>query len=140
MWRELITSAYPDYTLYNPIRAQEIYFVQRALDVEFPAVLTALLQELNGGRDSDGQCVLWDIARIEKGNQELRQSTAHMPVHHLLFFAEDASRNLYAFPIIKKAVKQDRVYVWRRDDDSRICVASTLAEFLQQWLTGNVVV
>lgn len=140
MWWELIKTASPDYALNQPIREQEIYFVERALGVEFPETLRQLLQEANGGTDQDAQWVLWELAKIEKGNQELRHADTHMPVHHLLFFAEDGNHNLYAFGIIGRTVRLDRVYLWRRDDDSRICVANSLEEFLERWLEGKVTV
>lgn len=140
MWRELLIATYPDCMLNKPIRAQEIYFVERTLGVQFPESLRQLLQEANGGTDDEAGWVLWDLMRVEKQNLDLRYIDTHMPVDHLLFFAENRSSDLFGFPVIKKKVSNERVYVWRRDDDSRICVAASLREFLQHWLTGALTV
>ena len=140
MWRELLITAYPECLLNKPIRAQEIYFVERTLGVQFPESLRQLLQEANGGADGDAGWVLWDLTKVEKQNLGLRYIDTHMPVNHLLFFAENSSSDLFGFPIINKKVNTERVYVWRRDDDSRICIAVSLQEFLQRWLTGALTI
>ena len=61
-----------------------------------------------------------------------------MPFDNLIFFADAGNGDQFAFPIVSGEVRQNKVFVWDHEDDSRRWVAPSLQSYLEWWLTGKL--
>ena len=58
-----------------------------------------------------------------------------MPFDHLLFFADARNGDQFVFPVMADSVIRQDV-LWNHNDDSRTCVAPSLAALLKKGLQG----
>lgn len=132
MWQEFIQQLDPDATTFPPAREADVYFTERGLHQTFPPSLRSLLLETNGIQLSNDLWAIWRLDRIEKINQDLRhhKDPPHMPVDHLLFFAEAINGDYLAFPIVNQRTRES-VFRWERENDSRRWLAPTLKDYLK---------
>jgi hypothetical protein len=156
MWRELVTSLVnsPQYEgipleFREPAVIEGIISAEERLGVRFPDDLRSLLSETNGvyerwGDGSNREFVpLYSVKRIEEINHYYRTdefcAMNYMPFENLLFFAEPGVDGVrFAFPITASGKHRNDVFVWWPQDDTRKRVASSLSDFLTDYLMGQL--
>jgi hypothetical protein len=86
--------------------------------------------------------LVWPVERIEAENVRFRSCgelrARYMPFDHLLFFADAGNLYRFAFGICGETARQPQVFVWDREDDSRIWAAPSFAMYLEWWLSGKL--
>lgn len=143
MWRELIQSLDPTATLLPAATSSQIANVKSALGITLPESLKNLLYESNGVLGKYGISLLWSTEEIIQRNWEMRTPAirAHyLPFEHFLFFTGAGNGDQFAFGIIEGEIKFERVFAWNHEDDSRVCVAWSLKDFLVRWFSGKLLV
>ena len=162
MWKELISSQTDAAQFVAPASHQQIAALESALKTPLPADLADLLCESNGvvinyylDEDARVECdvdendidkfnlhVAWSTERIERENLRIRKEpdlkTLYMPFGHLLFFSDAANGDLFAYAILDGVVRNDDIYVWSHEDDSRRWIARSLETYIEGWLNGSL--
>src|SRR5689334_14240808 len=91
MWRDLLHELDPTCELAVGASAEQIADLERALGVELPDELHALLGETNGVFREDGQHLIWSTDEMAEWNQQLwthpGYRETYMPLDCLLFFS-----------------------------------------------------
>ena len=107
---------------------------------ELPHRLRQLLEETNGIEGDYGLGLLWSAERIAEDNDRFRNSAEflqlYMPFHGLVFFADAGNGDQFALSLSGN----HEVYVWNHVNDSRVWVASTVTQYLEDWMTGALTV
>jgi len=130
---------------YPPVSEQSISLAEQQLQVRFPQNLRALLAETNGvglhlQLDQPPHDVLigyliWPLERIIVDNITYRTNSqitsVYMPFDSLLFFSDAGNGDLFGFAVVSHPNSIDRIYRWDHEDDSRLCIAHSLKEFIQ---------
>lgn len=153
MWRELI------YTLtdgkcefHEPATQQEISEVEDNLGAKLPQNLRSLLLETNGVSETlllkdvlePISLLIGSTAWIMQWNKYWRTEKFafenYMPLESLLFFAPAGVDGiLFAFGITStKQIINENIYAWYPIEDSRPCVAFSLADYLERWCIGKL--
>lgn len=111
----------------------------RALGQPLPAPLRDLLRECDGVQDEDGTDVVWDAARIAADNASFRAcpdfAALCMPFTPLLLFGDDGGGDRFAF--VRQPQRDEDVFVWEHESDSRRWVAPGLDAYLRRVLGGG---
>ena len=138
MWKELIDGLRPGCEFLPPTDSQTIRRVEKRLSIKFPKDLRSLLREANGIWGPSGTGLIWSVERIEADNKEFRTMRSfrklYMPFDHLLFFGDDGSGDQYAFRILAGVIRDDEIYRWEHEDDSRNWSASHMRDYLARSL------
>lgn len=159
-WGEFIQQAYEavresrDYpgslAFHPPASEGSIANIESALGVAFPSELRSLLAETNGITELieiEGEKIvtghfIWTIERIKRENLEYRTRSVFketfMPFDCLLFFADSGCGDNFGFAVVNGQVRRPRIYAWEHEDDSRVCVAPSLADFIKWSLAGKI--
>jgi SMI1 / KNR4 family (SUKH-1) len=139
-WIDRIGRWTDDAVFQPPASAEQIARCEAALDQRLPADLAALFRESNGVGQPYGDLV-WSTERIAAENRELRGyadfAELYMPFDPLLFFADAGNGDLFGFVIRDRP---DDVFHWDHETDSRTMIAGGLAQFLEGWLAGTIIV
>lgn len=140
--RGQITAWCKDATFFEPANSDAIEQCERALGLLLPRELKVLLLESDGVHGEYGLGLVWTVEGIEKCNLEFRSCAdfrkLYMPFDCLLFIAEVGNGDQFAYRILDGAVRSNDIYVWDHETDSRIWVASSLADYLQRFLDGRI--
>lgn len=139
VWTELI-AALPGVTVLRPpARAGSLREAPDLLGHQLPSELISLLSESDGVEGEYGMGLVWSIDQIVKENLALRRDTdlarLYMPFDPLLFFGDAGNGDLFA--LVPHTGGPD-VYAWNHENDSRIWVAGRLAQYLEWWLSGKI--
>ncbi|WP_369199928.1 SMI1/KNR4 family protein [Streptomyces sp. PU-14G] len=138
MWRERILTLAPGAEPAAPATERALAGIPRALGQPLPEALAALLRECDGVRDEDGTDVVWSAARIAADNAAFRSSPAfaglYMPFEPLLFFGDDGGGDQFAFVRVPR--REEDVFVWEHETDSRTWAAAGLDDYLRRVLGG----
>ena len=141
-WRHFIQSLTSDFIFHSPAILDEVEKVESSLGVSFPDELKSLLQESDGIEGSYGLGLIWNIEKIKKDNLNFRQfpdfKESYMPFDHLLFFADAANGDQFAFGILNGEIRNPDIFVWNHENDSRTWVAPSLDVYLEWWLNGKL--
>lgn len=152
MWRELIRDSHP---VLEPLggsdpgpeffpRAtpEELADVERQVGVRLPDSLRELLAETNGVLVNFGTHIIWPTSTIVSRNLEVRERSCkedYMPLDHLLFFGDAGVDGLlFAFGIIRGAIRRENVYMWNPIDDGREWKAPSLRTYIEWSLAGKL--
>lgn len=142
MWRELIQGLTPDHEFFPPTTWAEVSISEEKIGVRFPDDLRNLLRETNGVFGQYELGLIWPVERILADNLKFRADgrfrEMYMPFDCLLFFADAGNGDRFAFPIQNNAIRNNDVFVWNHENDSRTWVAPSLAKYLEWWLNGTI--
>lgn len=140
MWREQVSAVLPEAEFAAPATQGQLDEVSRALSVDLPPDLIALLRESDGITGEYGAGLVWPTERIISDNLLFRAdqdfAALYMPFDSLLFFADAGNGDQFAFPITSAGIR-DEIYVWDHEDDSRRWYAARLEQYLAWWLGGD---
>jgi len=143
MWRELVERWYPVHEFRPGATSEALTAAEQRIGHQLPGDLRELLAETDGVRGSYGLGLIWPIERIVDENLMLRSEPdfrdLSMPFEPLLFFGDAGNGDLFAFRLVSVLWDRD-VYAWNHENDSRVWVASSLAQYLEWWSDGRITV
>jgi hypothetical protein len=139
MWRNLVKRLCPDAEFSEPATSEAMASAERALSVELPRQLRALLSETDGVIGSYGLDVIWSIERIVQDNLAFRSNRdfheLYMPFDPLLFFGDDGGGDQFAYVILAGVIRNPfDIFRWEHETDSRTWFAFTLEQYLEHAL------
>ena len=142
MWIDLICRLRQDCKFGVPAGEAEIAAAEKALGIDFPSELRALLAESNGVISGPhGAILVWPVERIEQDNLFFWTNSdfrdRYMPTDHLLFFGDSGVGDQFAFAVVNGRVQRSDVFEWDHETDSRTRVATSLAHFFEKWFAGT---
>lgn len=139
MWGELITRHTSEVEFRAPVSDDALTWAAGVLGSPLPDELISVLRESNGIVGEYGDHLVSPIETIVQRNVELRSSFSelYMAFDQLLFFS-DIPGNGDLFGMVLVPGQYHQVFVWDHETDSRNWVASSLADFLERWLTGAI--
>lgn len=142
IWKNTIRSLSPQVYFKNPATEEELLNIKEALNVDLPLDLLELLKESNGVFDEFSCPYIWSTSQIVRDNLYFRNcedfKDIYMPFDHLLFFSDSGCGDLFAYPIINGIIQRGVIFVWDHESDSRKYVASSLEDFLKEWIGGEM--
>lgn len=148
MWRELtqelkLTARYPlEVEFADRVGEDQIKVLEMELGTELPKDLKSLLLESNGISDEYGLGIIWSIEEISQYNREMRTLPHYveyyMPFNDMLFFADAGNGDRFAFPIVHGKVKEETIFAWNHENDSRWEVAFSLRSYLDRLFNGKI--
>jgi hypothetical protein len=124
-----------DYIKPNPPATKEqILDVERAVGCELPADLKELLLEMNGDN-----WLIFSTEQIMETNLSLREQDCFMPLDCLLFFGGNGCGDYFGYPITRlSGVRNDNVFMWDHEYDSRIWKAYNLEELIKKYYFDEI--
>jgi hypothetical protein len=132
VWRERIIEA--GFQPMAPASEEVIATAEAVVGCRLPEDLRALLLESDGATDAYGYEVVFAAERIESENRQMRTfpdfAELYMPFDPLLFFGAAGNGDLYAFRILAGEVRDDTIFVWDHETDSRSDCSWGLERFL----------
>lgn len=141
-WKSFIENVSSDYHTTHPATNKDISLIKEKLNVELPRELEDLLSETDGVYDQFDCHLLWSINKIVEENLYYRGwedfKDLYMPFDHLLFFSDAGNGDLFGYAILNGQIQREDIYVWNHEDDSRTWIASSLKEFIEGWITGEI--
>lgn len=136
-WSDIYSNLVKDYqhVKVNPPATQEqISEVEERLGNKLPFDLRELLLEVNG--DS---WLIFSTEQIIEINLSVRSLDFYMPLDCLLFFGGNGCGDYYGFPITRSdGVKNDDVFLWEHEDDSRTWKASALEDTIFKYYDNEL--
>lgn len=143
-WREFVIQLNPAATFAPPVAPEQIAEAESVLGSAFPADLRDLLLETNGICVEYDCFLIWPLERIVRQNVDCRTKEMYrelyMPLHPLLFFADAGNGDMFGYSIVNGKVREDDVFTWNHEDDSRTCVAYSLERFLKGWSSSTIAI
>jgi hypothetical protein len=137
-WRKHISTLSPDIRFNAPARPEEIRDAETTLGVLFPEALRELWGQTNGLIDHYGNWFVWSSEEIVKRNLEMRNfpgfSELFMPFDTLLFFGDDGGGDLFFFPILDGKIRNEFMFRWDHETDSRILEVHHLKTFVDRFI------
>ncbi|MFF9158162.1 SMI1/KNR4 family protein [Streptomyces sp. NPDC014846] len=141
MWTELITQHADgvEITFSAPVTDDALNEAAEALGHPVPDDLASVFRETNGVVGEYGFDRVSPLETVIQRNLELRSSFSelYMAFDELLFFS-DVTGNGDLFGIVLVPGQYQQVFFWDHETDSRRWVASSIADFLERWLTGVI--
>ncbi|MWC26912.1 SMI1/KNR4 family protein [Paenibacillus sp. MMS18-CY102] len=142
MWKPFISSIDEQSVFVEPATEGELEAVGNSFDLMLPNELKGLLEETNGVIDEFGCHLIWPTSRIIEENLAIRSSEdykeMYKPFDSMLFVADAGNGDLFGYSIVNGAISKDDIYTWNHEDDSRTWVASSLKQFIEGWLKGEI--
>jgi hypothetical protein len=137
-WRKHISALSPDIRFNAPARPEDIRDAETRLGVLFPQALKELWSQSNGLIDRYGCWFVWSCEEIVKRNMEMRTLPAFrellMPFDTLLFFGDDGGGDLFFFPILDGKIRNEFMFRWDHETDSRILEQHHLETFVDKFI------
>lgn len=134
MWTKFFETSWPECKLRQPATKAQLERCEDELNVALPLPLQQLLLESDGVADPSGECLIFSIDEMLEATEDMwfnnEYEQRYQPFESLLFFATDASENLFAYPILGDKADKSKVFKWRRDNDSRMYYADGLEQYL----------
>ena len=134
MWRERILAA--GHRPAAPASAESIAAAEAAVGCALPDELRGLLVESDGVRDQYGFELVFRAAELAEQNRGMRSqpdfAELYMPFDPLLFFGASGNGDLFAYRILAGEVRDDDIFVWDHETDSRTQVTWGLERFLAE--------
>lgn len=130
------------------VSESDLQAVQVALGLIFPDELLHFYRQTNGlGEWLDGMEIgelIWNLERLSEENQHYRTAPLfkdiYLPFDSLLFFGASGMGDLFGYLVENKKVKDDGIWVWNHEDDSREPVAPNLESFVRGWKSGTIAI
>lgn len=143
-WKNYIESISKDYHFKAPGTNIEIAHIKEELNVQLPEKLQEVYNETNGIFDKYECPLIWSIEQMIKDNLFFRNfddyKDIYMPFDHLLFFSDAGNGDLFGYRILNGSIRDEEIFVWNHEDDSRTWISSSLENFLKGWITGEITV
>jgi SMI1-KNR4 cell-wall len=137
-WRELVQRLAPGCKFSPPATVAQLTAVERILKVALPEDLRELLLETNGIAGPHGFGLVWSAEQIETDNAAFRANAdfreLYMPFVPLLFFGDQGGGDQYAFRILAGVIRDQDVYEWVHENDSRQWFAGGMRDYLARAL------
>ena len=150
-WQEILNKhfVFPDsdtsLEFYPPVSESDIAHAEQEIGVSFPQDLRDLLAETNGvglhlllDKPPDDLLIgylIWPLERIIADNITFRTNSqitsVNMPFDSLLFFSDAGNGDHFGYAILSHQNRVNRIYRWDHENDSRICIAHSLKDFVQ---------
>jgi len=141
-WKERIFKLCESAQFFPGASSAEITQIKTSLGVSLPADLEELLRESNGVLGEYELGLIWSLDRIISENIAFRENPdfpeLYMPFDHLLFFADAGNGDQFAYAIQAGEIRRPDIFVWNHEEDSRTCCAPSLDQYLERWLTGEL--
>jgi hypothetical protein len=138
-WRKHISALSPVVGFSPPVRPEEICDAEAKLDVIFPGDLKELLGQSNGLAYC-GASLIWSADEIVRQNLDMRTErgfrSLFIPFDALLFFGDDANGDLFFFPILDGKIRNEFLFRWDHETDSRILEQHHLKTFVDWFITA----
>ena len=134
-WRERIKRCMPESKFFPPASESDLKAIQVALGHGIPDDLREMLVESNGV-ESPYSSLIYSAAQIIEINQTFRTEdylADRMPFDHLLIFGTVSDGDEFAFPIFRKGVFGEAVFVWSHETDCREEYAMSLADYIAKY-------
>jgi len=129
---EQFTKENPYMKLNPPATEQQISEIEEKLHIHLPKDLKSLLRETNGD-----DFLLLSTDQIIEINLMVRTQDFYMPLDCLLFFGRNGCGDYYGYPITREdGVRDNNVYMWDHEYDSREWKAGSLEEIIIQYYTN----
>ena len=139
-WHKHISALSPNVELNAPARPGEIRDAEARLNVAFPKELKELLGQCNGLAHC-GASFVWSADEIIKQNLEMRAErgfkSLFMPFDNLLFFGDDANGDLFFFAILDGQIRNQFVFRWDHETDSRTLEEHHLKTFVDKFIKAD---
>jgi hypothetical protein len=134
VWRERIFAA--GHRAVAPASAESITAAELAVGCALPDELRELLLESDGVRDQYGFELVFRASELVEQNRGMRSTPdfaeLYMPFDPLLFFGASGNGDLFAYRILAGEVRDDDIFVWDHETDSRTQVSWGLERFLAE--------
>ncbi|MFJ8822753.1 SMI1/KNR4 family protein [Streptomyces sp. NPDC102467] len=138
MWREL-TSEFPGVGLQDSAGEASLAAIEQCLGQTIPQPLRDLLLETNGITDDYGTDIIWSAEKILSGNEGFRLDGQFRDLYQafdsLMFFGDNGGGDQFAF--IRRPTRDDEIFVWDHETDSRTWVAGSLENYLRNALGSD---
>lgn len=133
MYEELLKKH--DYIKRNsPATQQQISDVETKLGVTRPDDIKSYLSEFNGD-----DWVVFSAEQLVETNLSVRSFGCFMPLDCLLFIAGNGCGDYYGYPITSEdGVRDDNIYLWEHENDSRIWKASNLEDAIHKYYNDEI--
>lgn len=135
-WQSLITP-FDKASVHQPIDNDDLETLREHAGVPLPNAYEDFLRFSNGLTVYSD--VIWTSDRVMERSEEFATEDwedSFMSFRSMFVFGGDANGDYFFFPKLLNDI-EERVYVWRHEDDSRIHVSYSLEEFLQKYLSGD---
>lgn len=143
-WRNYIESISKEYLFKAPATNTNITLIKKELNVELPEKLLELLRETNGIFDKYECPLIWSTEQIVEDNLFFRNfddyKDIYMPFDHLLFFSDAGNGDLFGYRVLNGRIRDDEIYAWNHEDDSRTWISSSIESFVKGWITGEITI
>ena len=158
MWRELISALTanirpigdlePGPEFFPGATPDQLNTVERILRLPLPEQLRALLAESNGVLVCFGQHFIWNTDELLQYNQPpwitsdyWWHSRTGKEIQHLLFFGDAGVDGVqFGFPITADGTVIERVVAWYPIGREQVRKASSLKDYVEEWLSGTLTV
>lgn len=138
MWREL-ASEFTGVDLQGPAGGAALAAIEQGLGQSIPQALRELLLETDGIADDYGTDVIWSAEKILSDNEEFRQNEQFRGLYQsfdvLMFFGDNGGGDQFAF--VRRPARDDEIFVWDHETDSRTWVAGSLENYLRSALGSD---
>lgn len=142
MWIEFLKSVSDACDFFEPANEAKIQSAEGALEISFHQDLRSLLLESDGVFGEYGLGLIWSVERIHADNLNFRTNEdfkeIYMPFDSLLFFGDGGNGDQFAYPIQNGMIRNNDVFVWNHEDDSRNRISPNLKAYLEGWLNGEI--
>jgi len=144
MWKDYLNSISNEFQFKAPATTTDLLLIKTELNVDPPNKLTDLYSETNGVYGNYGISFIWSTKQMVKENmyfwnvQEHRCSTK--PLNNFLFFSDAGNGDLFGYSIKNGSIQTEDIYVLDHEDDSRRVVASSLEQFIKDWIGGKITI
>ena len=132
----------PDVELMTAASEIDIFRAEKRLNIKLPVSLIETLKVSNGVHGEYGLGLIWELDRLVTDNLHFWNNAdfneSYMPFNHLLFIGDAGNGDQFFIPLLQGMAIKEKVYVWNHEDDSRMWVASSIQNYLQDWLEGRI--
>jgi len=140
MWREIAMKFDSGCTFASPAPRSVLAEARTSLGCALPKELASLWKETNGVMDEYGNEIVSPIEIATAWNVDFRMRrrfrTLYMPFDHLLFFGALGNGSLAAYRILDGKIRDQDIYVWNHENDSRTWVSPDLERYFDVYFMG----
>lgn len=139
MWRNYLGSLSEECQFKAPATEPEISTIKETLKLELPKRLAQLYNETNGVFGNYGISYIWSTEQVVRENicyRTVHESSDDM--YSWLFFSDAGNGDLFGYSIVKGRIHSENIYIWNHEDRSQRVVSTSLDEFIEGWITGEL--
>ncbi|MDP1442159.1 SMI1/KNR4 family protein [Priestia megaterium] len=114
--------------------------MEKLFNIQIPGELKTLLGKTNGTNDSNSCPLIWSTEQIIRENLNLgeRIEDTYILFNNLLFVADAGNGDMFGYSTSEGFIKQNNIYVWNHKNNRRKQVATSLKEFVEDWISGKL--